>query len=98
LHKLDGRRTPGIITSDLLNFKTNEPISRSKAHVLMHGAKKTAEPGVTSKCFRDTSDGFNLGRRVPLLTTKSFIQNPFIHELLWFFKRITNINQGNAIK
>ncbi|MEI8012510.1 MAG: thymidylate synthase, partial [Candidatus Omnitrophota bacterium] len=63
-------------------------------HVLDHGAKKTDRTGTGTFSVFGYQSRYDLREGFPLVTTKKILFDAVVHELLWFLRGATNINDG----
>lgn len=65
-------------------------------HVLEYGERKEDRTGTGTLSTFGYQMRFDLREGFPLLTTKKVLFDAVVHELLWFLKGSTNINDGLA--
>ncbi len=63
-------------------------------HILDHGAKKEDRTGTGTISVFGYQAKYDLRDGFPLLTTKKVLFDAVAHELLWFLRGATNINDG----
>ena len=62
--------------------------------ILEEGIEKTDRTGTGTLSIFGTQTKYDLSKGFPLLTTKKVLFDGCLHELLWFLKGSTNINDG----
>lgn len=65
-------------------------------HILDHGEEKSDRTGTGTISVFGYQTKYDLREGFPLLTTKKVLFAAVVHELLWFLKGSTNINDGLA--
>jgi thymidylate synthase len=63
-------------------------------HVLAHGERRDDRTGTGTLSVFGTQTRYDLRDGFPLLTTKKVLFPAVVHELLWFLRGATNINDG----
>jgi len=63
-------------------------------NVLEHGERKEDRTGTGTLSIFGVQKKYDLREGFPLLTTKKVLFDTVVHELLWFLKGATNINDG----